>query len=150
MKKRFYKDPSLKLGLQINQSCINKGRATMRSFFTKPQPHCAHTILFSSTQCSVVPCCTSAVMSSKLCCTWLEFQAQKISERGTWCCISPAGTAVWLSMADSCWPRTWTAAESTLAALPGHVWNGPAVMYWAAFNLIYAHLWKTSLQCVHS
>lgn len=63
----------------------------------------------------------------------LSSRPKKIPEQWTWRCSSPASRAIWLGMADSCWPKPWTADGSTLAALPGHVWNGPAVMYFCCF-----------------
>lgn len=77
---------------------------------------------------------------SRPCCAWLGFQGP-----GSQSHASPVGKALWSGMAGSCWPCLWTAAGSEFAALPGHVWNGPAVMYCAASHLIYAYLWRASL-----
>lgn len=57
----------------------------------------------------------------------------RLSEKGARSRASPVNRALWLGMADSCWPRPWTAAGSEFAALPWHVWNDPAVVYRAAF-----------------
>lgn len=69
----------------------------------------------------------------------------RFSERGLRSHASSVGRALWSGMADSCWPYPWMAAGSEFLAFPGHVWNGPAVVYCAAFHLIPAYLWKASL-----
>lgn len=72
-------------------------------------------------------CILSAVCLDLLCWT------SRLSEKGARSRASPVNRALWLGMADSCWPRPWTAAGSEFAALPWHVWNDPAVAYCAAF-----------------
>lgn len=42
----------------------------------------------------------------------------RLSEEGARSRASPVNRALWLGMADSCWPRPWTAAGSEFAALP--------------------------------
>lgn len=72
-------------------------------------------------------CILSTVCLDVLCWT------SRLSEEGARSRASPVNRALWLGMADSCWPRPWTAAGSEFAALPWHVWNDPAVVYCAAF-----------------
>lgn len=72
-------------------------------------------------------CILSAVCLDVLCWT------SRLSEKGARSRASPVNRALWLGMADSCWPRPWTAAGSEFAALPWHVWNDPAVVYCAVF-----------------
>lgn len=72
-------------------------------------------------------CILSAVCLDVLCWT------SRLSEKGARSRASPVNRALWLGMADSCWPRPWTAAGLEFAALPWHVWNDPAVVYCAAF-----------------
>lgn len=72
-------------------------------------------------------CIQSAVCLDVLCWT------SRLSEKGARSRASPVNRALWLGMADSCWPRPCTAAGSESDALPWHVWNDPAVVYCAAF-----------------
>lgn len=90
---------------------------------------------------------TSATECSRPCCAWLEFQAPTLREGSTvpylpcrQCSLVGYGKQLLALSLDSGWIG--------VAALPGHVWNGAAVMYCGASNLIYDYLWKTSLQCV--
>lgn len=114
------------------------------SFF--PWPFLCLLLTPSTLQHSSLSSSTSAAECSRPCCPWLDFQGPdpQGGEREA-VLLLPAGSAGRLGMADSCWPCPWTAAGPALAALPGHVWNGPAVMYCAAFHLIYAYLWKAFL-----
>lgn len=72
-------------------------------------------------------CILSAVCLDVLCWT------SRLSGKGARSRASPVNGALWLGMADSCWPRPWTAAGWEFAALPWHVWNDPAVVCCAAF-----------------
>lgn len=72
-------------------------------------------------------CILSAVCLDVLCWT------SRLSGKGARRRASPVNGALWLGMADSCWPRPWTAAGWEFAALPWHVWNDPAVVCSAAF-----------------